>query len=101
MKNMITEIRESKKMSMYKLAELSGLSRSQILKVEKMDLEDSNIRFKTLIDVAKGLDVSLLDVIGIEVPEVEKRIAKFEKKKITILKRIAKDMKINIKVEDE
>lgn len=86
---------------MYELAKRSGISRSQIIKVEKMDFSDCNIRLKTLIDIAEGMNVSLLDVLGIEHPDVVKRIKVLDRKKITILKKIAKDLEVNIKVEDE
>lgn len=101
MQNKVRELREKQKLSQYQLAELSGLSRSQIIKVEKMDLEQSDIRLKTLLDIARGLNVDLLDVIGIEPKDIEKRINRFNKKKITMLKNVAKAMQIKVKIEDE
>ncbi|MBR3645694.1 MAG: helix-turn-helix transcriptional regulator [Lachnospiraceae bacterium] len=101
MENKIKEIRESKKMSMYRLAEKSGLSRSQIIKIEKMDLETSNIRLNSLLAISKGLDVSLFDLLGVEHKDIQRHIQKFDKKKIVLIKKIAKDLEVNIKVEDE
>ena len=101
MRNRIKEIRQAKNMSMYQLAEKSGLSRSQILKAERMDLETSNIRLNSMLMIAKGLDVTLFDLLDMNHEVVQQYVKKVEKKKVLLIKKIAKEMKLNIQVEED
>jgi transcriptional regulator with XRE-family HTH domain len=56
----IKNIRESKKLSQEKLADLSNLDRTYIFSIEK---GRRNISIKVLFKIAKALDVSILKLV--------------------------------------
>lgn len=57
--NKLKEIRESKKMSVSKLARLSGVSRQTIMKLENDEVDRTNLQ--TLKKLAEALSVRVTD----------------------------------------
>lgn len=61
----IKQLRESKDMSQTKLAEISGISRGTINKLENLnDSEQAEIKIGTLKAIAKALDVSVSELLS-------------------------------------
>ena len=87
MENRIAEIRNMSGMTQMELAKKCGLAKGVIVKAEHMDFEGSNIRLNSLLKIAKGLEVPLSEILGIETND-KKTVSRIRaKRKRYILKR--------------
>lgn len=57
--NLVKQIREKKKLSKYRLAELSGITCSQIFRIE----HGADVRLSSLERLAKAMNVSVKDLV--------------------------------------
>ena len=110
MANKIEQLRKARGLSMNELAKASGVNRSTIFAIEKIeDIRKSKCGISTIANIAESLGVSLVELLDTNPinsqrriqSTLEKRIAQFNKKKITMLKNIAKTMKVKITIEDD
>jgi transcriptional regulator with XRE-family HTH domain len=107
-RNRIKELRIKQGISVDKLAEMCGLSRSTVIKAEKQYIQTSRVGVGTFNQIAKALGVTLVELIDASEDvdantqkAINTRMKNFSKEKIRALKQMAKSLDLDIEVKDE
>ena len=87
MENKIGDLRKASGLSLAELAKKSGITKTIMIKAEHMSLDNCNIRLKTLIKIANGLEVPLSAILGIDKEDMKKAEKIKRRHKRYVLKR--------------